>query len=135
MLNRTLTCIPTPKRINPRPSLSLSLEGINSSKNKWLQAAIKECLTTTKIKRGKSKTNTKGVVRIYGIDGDPNVIVIQVRMVNGLYHVAGRVHLILQELLGEELELDRAALRPNTSHRSAAVSRKVEEIHKKPVRL
>ncbi len=132
MTNRTLTCIPTPKRINPRPSLSLSLGGINSHKNKWLQKAILAHLAIEKKGKKGPKKLTKGVVRIYGLDDNLDVIIVEVRMANGLYKTAGRIHRIVQELLAEELDLDRKALRPNVGR--GKLSRAAEEIHRKPAR-
>lgn len=133
MPNRTLTCIPTPNRINARPSLSLSLEGINSDKNKWLQRAIWAHLITEKKGKKGPKRCTKGVIRVYGLDDNLDVIIVEVRMTNGLYKTAGRVHRIVQELLAEELELDRTALRPNAGR--GKLSRAAEEIHRKPAAI
>ena len=107
-----------PKRINPKPSLSVSLEGINTVLNTGVRIVLRERLAG------------KGVVRVYGLADDDNVLIIEVRMTNGLYKTAGRVHVILQELLSEELDLDRTALRPNTGR--AKLSRAAAEIHQKP---
>jgi len=99
--NRTLICTPTPKGVNPRPSLSITLPGISTERTEWLRVAI--------IKR-----KLKGVVRVHTVGDNQDVIVVQVRMTNALYKTAGRVHRVLQELLEEDLDLDRSALRPRT---------------------
>ena len=128
-MTRTLTCTSTPKRINPRPSITVSLENINGYKNRWLPHVIMSHLTTEKETPEGIKKRTKGVVRIYGLELNPDALIIEVRMTNGLYKTAGRVHHLLQELLGEELELDRRALRPNVGR--AHLSRVSAQIHPK----
>lgn len=118
MPNRTLICEPTPKRINPCPSLSISLDDINTDRTKWPDLAI-----------GK----LKGVVRVRTVYDNPDMLVVQVRMENALYKTAGRIHRVLQELLEEELDLDRTALRPNSGR--AKLSQAVEAAHRNPATL
>jgi hypothetical protein len=115
VLNRTLVCVPTPKGINAKPSLSVKLGGINTERNAWLLKKIEKI---------------KGVVRVHGVSDNPDVIVVQVRMTNILFKTAFRVHRLLQELLEEQLILDRSALRPNA--RPAKSSRAAEVIHRNP---
>jgi len=129
---RRLVCCPTPKRINANPSFSVVLPHINTESTQWLQKAIMYRLTTMK-KGGDDKPpikNTKGVKRIYGSPTNPDVIIVEVRMINVIFKTAGRVHSILQKLLDEELELDRSSLRPNASQ--ARIGRAMVEAHRLP---
>lgn len=115
----------------------MMLTGINTEPNQYLQQAIMDKLAFTRTRTSRKtgepadRVSHRGVVQIYGDRDNDDVIVIEVVGRDASYKAAGRVHRILQELLNEELDLDRDLLHPRSGS-SAKLTRAVTEVHKLP---